>query len=238
MAEHPLHRPPLHCVHLAQRGISLIFTLIALVLLMLTAAALVRSVDTVTLVMGNLGFKQDSTNLSTDSTAGAEAAIAYIVNNYSSLTKNIPAQGYYASSLDDLDPTGGTRSPTLAVIDWNDDNCVDMVKDSTYNGTCVIPSAKLDIKDGSGKVIGSANYLISRLCSAEGDPSGKDAGGNPVMCSKPPSVGTSTSEARGEIGGKSPSRPDVSVVGPYFRIVVRAVGGRNTVSFTETLVHF
>jgi hypothetical protein len=54
----------------------------------------------------------------------------------------------------------------------------------------------------------------------------------------PPTAGTSTSAGRGAIDVKNPFRPDVKVVGPYFRIVVRAKGGRDTVSFTETIVHF
>jgi hypothetical protein len=221
----------------AQRGLSLIFTLIALVLLMLISVALVRSVDTMALVMGNLGFKQDTTNSSSNGTSGAEAAIAYITTNYDTLIADIPTKGYYASSLDDLDPTGSARDASLAIIDWDEDNCASAAS-GAYNGTCKTASPKVDVKDASGKVVGSAKYLIARLCSAPGSPTGLDSSGKPVVCSKPPSVGTSTAEARGEISGKSYMRPDVSVVGPYFRIVVRAVGGRNTVSFTETIVHF
>jgi type IV pilus assembly protein PilX len=211
--------------------------MIAMVLLMLVSIALVRSIDTSTLIMGNLGFKQDAANLGSNSTSGSEAAIAYLVKHYVSgdttLNASIPALGYYATSLDNLDPTGGTHDPTLAIVDWNEDNCADAVKNTTYNGTCMVASPRLDVKDGSGNVVGSAKYVISRLCSTAGDPAGV---GN--MCSKAPGAGTTTSEARDEISGKNPTRPDITVVGPYFRIVVRAVGGRNTVSFTETLVHF
>src|SRR5207247_3377787 len=150
---------------------------------------------------------------------------------------DIPTKGYYASSLDDLDPTGSTHDVSLAIIDWDEDNCAS-APSGTYSGTCKTASPKVAIKDPSGKnVIGSAKYLIARLCSAPGSPTGVDAGGKPIVCSKPPTAGTSTAEGRGEIGGKSYMRPDVTVVGPYYRIVVRAVGGRNTVSSTETIVH-
>lgn len=228
-------RPPLQR---AQRGMSLIFTLIALVLLMLVSIALVRSVDTATLVMGNLGFKQDTTNLSSNPTSGAEAAVAYITNNYDKLTKTRANEGYYATSLDDLDPTGNASNASLSAVDWKEDSCAYVVAGTTYNGTCLQAAPKTNITDASGKVIGSAKYLISRLCSAEGSPTGLDASGNPVTCSMPPTAGTSTSQGRGAIDVKNPFRPDVKVVGPYFRIVVRAEGGRNTVSFTETIVHF
>ena len=47
-----------------QRGVSLIFALMALAVISLAAVALVRSVDTTSLVIGNLGFKQVKAALS------------------------------------------------------------------------------------------------------------------------------------------------------------------------------
>jgi len=225
----------------AQRGVSLIFTLIALVVLMLTSIALVRSVDTATLVMGNLGFKQDTTNQGSNSTAGgAEAAVTWITNNYPSLIKTQEALGYYASSLDDLDPTGAAHDATQAAVNWAENplGCVELTKGTDYNGTCLTAAKKVAITDGAGNTIAWAKYLISRLCSADGDPTGKDASGNAIVCSRPTSVGTSTSTGKGAVDVKTPFNPGAPVVGPYFRIVVRVEDLRNTVSFTETLVHF
>ncbi len=34
------------------------------------------------------------------------------------------------------------------------------------------------------------------------------------------------------------ARTMIATAAPYFRIVVRSVGARNAVSFTETIVHF
>ena len=59
----------------AQRGMSMLFALMALVILGLGAVALTRSVDTGTLIMGNLGFKQDTLAASS---SGAEQAIAWL----------------------------------------------------------------------------------------------------------------------------------------------------------------
>jgi len=55
-----------------QRGVVLFFALIALVVMSLAAVALIRSVDTNTLIAGNLAFKQAATS-SGDS--GLEMAI-------------------------------------------------------------------------------------------------------------------------------------------------------------------
>lgn len=57
---------------LKQRGVVLFFALIALVAMSLAAVALIRSVDTSTLIAGNLAFKQATKN---SAEAGIEAAI-------------------------------------------------------------------------------------------------------------------------------------------------------------------
>ena len=44
-----------------QRGLALFFALIAMVAIMLAAIVLVRSVDTATLISGNLAFQQNAT---------------------------------------------------------------------------------------------------------------------------------------------------------------------------------
>lgn len=79
----------------AQRGIVLFFALIALVAMSLAAVALIRSVDTNSLIAGNLAFKQ-STLLSAD--RGVESAITWASGNASALSANSVANGYYATS--------------------------------------------------------------------------------------------------------------------------------------------
>jgi type IV pilus assembly protein PilX len=63
------------CYGWKQRGVVLFFTLIALVVMSLAAVALIRSVDTSTMIAGNLAFRQ-SGGSSTDT--GIEAAIAWL----------------------------------------------------------------------------------------------------------------------------------------------------------------
>ena len=48
------------CAH--QRGVVMVITLVALVLLLLAAAAMVRSVDSSSMLAGNLGFRRDLAN--------------------------------------------------------------------------------------------------------------------------------------------------------------------------------
>ncbi len=66
-----------------QRGVSLVFALMALVVISLGAVAIVRSVDTGALVIGNLGFKQDATSAAAQaaetgqSTASGKTVVAW-----------------------------------------------------------------------------------------------------------------------------------------------------------------
>jgi len=78
----------------------------------------------------------------------------------------------------------------------------------------------------------TARYIITRLCLSTGDP---NASGN--TCPRPLSSSASTAWKKGGLNYSDYAR-FVGTAGPYYRIVVRVVGARNTVSYTETIVHF
>jgi Tfp pilus assembly protein PilX len=100
-----------------QRGLSMLIALIALLILSITAVALVRSIDTGTLIIGNFAFKQDATEAGS---RGAERAIAWLASQ-ASLDNDDTANGYYASSLDNFDPTGNntTQAKQLMLANWD-----------------------------------------------------------------------------------------------------------------------
>jgi Tfp pilus assembly protein PilX len=85
-----------------QAGVVLFIALIALIVMSLAAVALIRSVDTNTLIAGNLGFKQ-SALVSSDS--GVETALTWLGSesdtNAKSLQDNRPSDGYYANFSQD-----------------------------------------------------------------------------------------------------------------------------------------
>lgn len=207
----------------AQRGVSLFFSLVALVALAFAAVALVRSVDTSALVIGNLGFKQDA-NATADRTA--EAAIAWLQANLTGTTleNDRTANGYYATSLDALDPAGNGTSASRALVDWNGDDCA--YGGSGHTGACIQPSASASYGSNTGR------YVITRLCAAAGPAT---AGGN--TCVTPLAKVAGQSPSRGAVGDSTVRLTGVSG-GPYYRVLVRSVGGRGTVAYTETIVHF
>jgi hypothetical protein len=62
MKNHPLPGPQRRPGHRRQRGVAMLFGLIALAIMLIGAAAMVRSMNTSLFNAGNLGFKRDLTN--------------------------------------------------------------------------------------------------------------------------------------------------------------------------------
>ncbi len=209
----------------SERGISLFFALIALVALALASVALVRSVDTGALVIGNLGFKQDAT-ATADQVANQAMewlSVESTANGGTSLYDDIVGDGYYATSLDALDPTGnGSSGNPSAIVDWNDDGCP-----NAPGGTvCIAPSPAKAGGQNAGR------WVITRLCKTVGAPG---AAGNTCAV---PLTKVAVESGGGECKYGNCARFGPGSGGPYFRIIVRSVGARGTVSFTESIVYF
>jgi type IV pilus assembly protein PilX len=92
-----LHPAPLR----AQRGYMLMLVLVALVAMMISGVALIRSMDTNSLVAGNLASRNATVN---SADAGVLAAVNWIQANSTSgaLNTDAPASGYYSHGDDQL----------------------------------------------------------------------------------------------------------------------------------------
>ncbi len=208
-----------------QRGLSLIFAMMALVMLSLAAVALLRSVDVSSMIVGNLSFKQDATSASASAAAEALAWLQTSAQT-GSMDADIAASGYYANSQDGLDPTGRrtTSQAPLALVDWFGDGSCSYAVAGTFSACTV--RAKLGTPVNGNQV----RWVITRLCKT----SAAISSANP--CAKPATISTANASERGEVG--SGGRLSGLTSSPYYRIIVRTDGARNTVSYTETLVHF
>jgi type IV pilus assembly protein PilX len=235
----PRRRPPAPRRH-AQRGATLLFALLTLVALLLATLALVRSVDTSTVLMGNIGFKQDATVTADSAT---RVALAWLNTNKLVLNTNgATGTGYYSTTQElaadgvtvrpPVDATGQQLPNTTnrQLIDWDGNGCAAVAASTYASGGCTITTAD------AGAIPNSANtarYVVFRLCSMTGD---YTSSGYTGYCAVPTTASTGDSATRGDIsynGGRFPGS-----TGPFYRIVVRVQGARNTASFTETIVHF
>lgn len=214
-----------------QSGISLFVVMIGLLSLSLAAIAIIRTVDTGALIVGNMSFR--SAAVSAANRAVETTALTWIKNHSASLDNNTVEDGYYASELWGIDATGNcvdSANPdcsTSAKIAWNWENdatCGNCVA----NGTCSIclrPSSKASVDGYESRFL-----IVQQQGTATADPKDRQ------KPSAPPVSTGGESQSKGAVayGGGTLSTSQV----PFFRIFVRTSGPRNTVIFTEQYVHF
>ncbi len=208
-----------------QRGVVLFFALISLLAIMLAAVALIRSVDTSTLIAGNLAFKQAAT---TSGDAGTEAAVTWLAavdaaNNAKSVLTNTThafnidsaSAGYYSS----VNPNLSLTASSGLRIQWTDDDSV-----------LVLPDP-----DASGN---SVRYVIQRMCR----------NANVPIFPPPPApiADCLFSGALQDTNGKNIPLPQDICKGdgcpvagqtPQIRITSRITGPRNTISYVQAFVY-
>jgi type IV pilus assembly protein PilX len=134
-----LRRAPAH-----QRGVVLFVALIVMVALSLAGVALIRSVDTATLVSGNLAFRQGAMPVANAAIEKA-AFDLFEAKNIADTTADKTAFNYYAS--------------------WrNNDNALGVPKALT--DTSSYPAGGAVITDAASGM--TARYVIERSCSTDG----------------------------------------------------------------------
>jgi Tfp pilus assembly protein PilX len=122
------------------RGAVLFIALIVLVAMTLAGIAIMRSVDTATLIAGNLAFKQGTVQSSDD---GIEQAYQWLLANRPGLSLSNAAQGYdsgYSSPVwtntatwvNSVSVGTDAAGNTISYVIHRMCNCAD----TTYNGTC------------------------------------------------------------------------------------------------------
>jgi len=211
-----------------QRGVTLVFALLALVALTLGSVALIRAVDTGVLALGNLAFKQSG--LMAGGRA-AEQALTWLAGevNGSNLYKDIGGDtGYYATSIDTLDATGATvgTANVQAQVDWDSNGC--KVYGVPVGVVCIQPSRVIEV--GADKV----RYVITRMCSAEGPIVMGDG-----QCARPPIPDVVAGNSKGLSNqAYEPDVPTDEAPATMYRVITRTLGPKGTVTFTETMAHF
>ena len=208
-----------------QRGASLLFALITLVALALAATALVRSVDTGAVVLGNLGAKKATA-------IAADRVTQQAINFLASLPAanrlvDAPNQGYYATSKANYDLTGAVSTdPARKLVNWNlDGSCQNPLCDPLTR-----PSDKQNLTDAGTGVQG--HWLITRLCTTAGLPPTDDANN----CAVPLKGATLQDQGKGAPDNSNP-RLSLKTASAFYRIIVRVTGPRNATTFTETIVN-
>lgn len=206
--QRPVRQPKAQC------GVVLFIALIALVVMSLAAVALIRSVDTNTIIAGNLAFRQSAT---TSADSGFESAIAWLSTNPAGLDTDSAANaalGYYATAA---------LSPTTTDIIWNDTDSKLATGLGIAAGT-----------DASGNTI---RYVIQRMCRYAGTPTAVVIAGTPPTGGclfGAPVAGTSSQGVKSATQAGAITKVGDSLM---YRITARVTGPQNTISYIQAFVY-
>jgi Tfp pilus assembly protein PilX len=196
-----------------QRGVVLFIALIVMVAMSLAAIALIRSVDTTNILIGNLAFRQSSilpANMAVEQAAAAlfpEAAPTG-VPAIADPTADLPAENYFASWQNSDDARG---VPTLLQTRTN----------------AAALTKTLDAQDNANANVAVANrtvvrYMIERMCLAAGPAKAS----NCDMMPPKQNPGTTVHDE---------STATLTPI-PFYRVTIRVDGPQNTASFLQAML--
>lgn len=215
-----------HCtIRARQRGLSLLVALIALAAMSMAGVALIRSIDTNSLIAGNLAFRQNST---TSADTGVEAARQWLMAASSAyLQDNHSDSGYYATRADTggednkgMDLTGSRTKSTSDNIKWI--NAAGEPQDGSHTPFCETTN------DATGNRI---CYVIHRMCDGTGSIDSADCSTSTTSNSDGVSEGATDRELR----YLKPLTGSGTTMGRY-RITVRVSGPRNNNSYVQVFI--
>jgi type IV pilus assembly protein PilX len=198
-----------------QRGVVLFLALIALVAMSLAAVALIRSVDTSTLIAGNLAFRQAAT---TSADAGIEAAINLLATmRDSNGVKNVLTDATHTFNKTDLTTQPGYHS--------NADSSLDLTSAATWDDVN-------DVLVGTDAGGNTVQYIIQRMCRVANVPI-KDA--DCLFSAASEDTDGQTTPLSEDIC--SGSGCPVAGQTPQIRVTSRVTGPKNTVSYVQAFVY-
>jgi type IV pilus assembly protein PilX len=196
-----------------QRGIVLVFALITLVIMMIGAVAISRSLTAGQFTIGNLGFKRDLTNQGERALQVAMDLVrnAGVLADPAARNADMKAANYKASLL----PTNAQGIPTALLSDVEFAN---------------VGNSANDIKvDDMGVVI---RYVIDRLSTNAGNCSPDTC----VMANQNVFGGGSSEWINSQTNSGAVNSPNPSAVPqqPIYRISLKVTGPRKTQSFFQS----
>lgn len=202
--------PRLHAPASRQKGTMLAISLIILVSMTLAGIAMMRSVDTATIVAGNIAFKQSTTNAADQ---GIRAAQAWLTTNAGTTTLYADNNTFGVSSV------GYSSSAPASEPDW-----------TSITAWSTPAWLNAGNPDAAGNTV---SYVIHRLCPCSGvAPNATCLGGASTnICGSTPDSAASSGEGTEQSSPNFFTRPPST----HYRVTARAVGPRNSTTIVQTL---
>jgi len=203
-----------------QRGVVLLFSLIALGIMLIVAVALVRSFNSSLFTAGNIGFKRDLQNQS-------ERAVDKVLTEFKS--------GGNLASPAARQATNTAYNYSARMLSVNPQGIPKVLGTSGFTDpdtSTVVGVVGNDIEPTGMNV--KIRYVVDRLCATAGDETSLGAG----VCrlaDNPVPVGTSLSNLQG--ADRAPLCPTCASAAPQgvvYRLSIKVTGPRNTQSFFQS----
>ena len=211
---------PMCCRHRMaahQRGLSLFIALIALAVISLASVALIRSVDTATVIAGNVSFKQSTVNSGEAALIEVSRWIGDRMANPATVVEmesNNTANGYYARETFSSNPASALPKLNDQAT-WVAGSRAAVVKDC---------GGALGDRDCSGNEI---RYIVERMCRNAGP-------ANTDHCLFGP--GSDTTSSQGVKNDPDP-RPSGTTSSVIYRVTARVLGPKDTVSYIQSFIY-
>ena len=204
-----------------QRGVVLLFSLIALVIMLIAAVALVRSFNSSLFTAGNVAFKRDLQNQSERAVEKAFAAFQATGSLALPATRaaSQPGSNYSAQML----PVNAQGIPLA------------LRNDTTFGAVGVTTNDITPLNEPSLDKQGvQIRYVIDRLCLSGGDESSLGAG-DCVLAENPvgPGVGLKN-QISAQTAGLGSGLRAAGSKGLVYRLSVKVTGPRSTQSFFQS----
>ena len=200
-----------------QEGVVLMVALIVLIAMTLAGIGIMRSIDTGTLVSGNIGFRQAAVS---SADVSLEPVHQWITIHRTELDNDNSALGYYSTRQDSVDITGNRTEGGLDGVDWGGSDPTQPVKAALYSPSLTSPPGAT-LPNGY-----TVYYLINRLCTLPGSVN-------------LPNQSCATAQIAAE--GSTHDAPDYSSYplksknAVYYRVTARVSGPKNTVSYVQSV---
>ena len=197
-----------------QTGVVLFLAMIALVVMSLAAVALIRSVDTNSMITGNLAYKQTAAISSSYGIESMVDALGPMPLTYGDA--NDAANGYYAlcSNFDGGSADRCSGNNLTADASW-----VAGTNSSLATGTGLVAG-----RDAYGNTI---QYIVERMCHQVGAPAKAAC----LQAGSDPDNGT-----KNVLNEPVAGAPKTPTEIPVYRVTVRIAGPKNTVSYIQAFI--
>lgn len=191
-----------------QEGVVLMVALIVLIAMTLAGIGIMRSIDTGTLVAGNIGFRQGAVS---SADLSLETVHQFITVHRTELDFDNSTYGYYSTRQDSLDITGNKTEGGLDGVDWGGSDPTQPVK-AAYAGV---------VANGY-----EVYYLVHRLCTLPGSVN---------LPNQSCATAQIAAEGSTKDAPDYSSYPLKSKNAVYYRVTARVNGPKNTVSYVQSV---